>query len=231
MKFENNKKKKLSLIIIMILISSIFGTLVSFYALYTIGISKNILYWAAATFLVSLVLFFFITRHSFNFAHAYARIKSYIISYFDSIVLTFTYVSALILITDGIIYLANNLIGLSMHRSLFILLLYYMLEVSTLFWSLPFREYPTWKNRRSWPTLSILLSTPFALIYLSIRYRYIDFCKLEGIYITWMLTRYNVVNPIWLRPQEQTENYDSGLKGMLLELNKKPASHPIHSLS
>ena len=55
--------------------------------------------------------------------------------------------------------------------------------------------------------------------------------QLEGIYITWMLTRYNVVNPIWLRPQEQTENYDSGLKGMLFKLNKKPASHPIPSLS
>jgi hypothetical protein len=118
-----------------------------------------------------------------------------------------------------------------MHQGLFVLLLYYILEVSTLFLSLPFREYPTYKNPRSWPTLGILLSTPFALIYLSSHYRHIDFCKLEGIYITWMLTRYNVVNPIWLRPQEQTENYDSGLKGMLFKLNKKPASHPIPSLS
>ena len=166
-----------------------------------------------------------------NIRKIYSYIKSYIIAHLDSVILTFIYATILILITSGIIYLTNNLIGLSMQQSLFILLLYYVLEVGTLFFSLPFREYPTLKELRSWPTLGILLSTPFALIYLSIRYRYIDFCKLEGIYITWVLTRYNIVNPIWLRPQEQTESYDSGLKGMLSKLDKKPASCPTTSSS
>ena len=187
-----------------------------------------------AMILVPLSLYFYFEARraeNLNIRNTYSRIKSYIISHLDSTILIFIYATILILITSGIIYLTNNLIGLSMQQSLFILLLYYVLEVGALFFSLPFREYPTLKEPRSWPTSGILLSTPFALIYLSIRYRYIDFCKLEGIYITWALTRYNIVNPIWLRPQEQTENYDGGIKGMLSKLDKKPASCSMTSSS
>lgn len=163
-------------------------------------------------------------------ASIYKHVKLNIMSYLDSVVLTFIYVFVLTLITSGIIYLTNNLIGLSMQQGLILLLIYYILEISTLFLSLPFREYPTSKKWRSWPTIGIFFSTLFAFIYLNVRYRYIDFCKVEGIYITWALTRYNIVNPVWIRPKEQTENYDSGLKGMLSKLDKKPTPDSTTSL-
>lgn len=169
--------------------------------------------------------------HPINTKFIYSKVGSSIRDYSDSVTLTFIYVFILILISSSIIYFTNNLIGLNIQQSLFTLLLYYVFEVSTLFFSLSFREYPTLAEPRSWPTLSILLSTPFAFSYLSIRYRHIDFYNVGGVYITWVLTRYNIVNPIWIRPKEQTENYDSGLKGMLLKLDKKPTPHPTTSLS
>ncbi len=156
----------------------------------------------------------------------------------DSYIINCIYAFSLMLISSIILYTFFNLLQFGLKFSLLILSAYLAYEIISLFYSKSFfnqvYEYilnitPTRRfllsnlETSSYPTLAVIISTPFTLIYLLLRQWDLYSYGWAGIKVAWAITKYNITNPKWIYSEDYEEIRFIGRKG--LTLDKMESNH------
>lgn len=125
--------------------------------------------------------------------------------FIDSVVINIIYVFGLAMLVGEIIYFTDFVHGINITFSASLLLAYIMFELRMLFYNDAIKDPDHLTSWRSLPTIGILISTPIVFLYIFIRRKELNLFSIEGIFNVWAITRYNVVNPKWLRPREDNK--------------------------
>lgn len=136
---------------------------------------------------------------------SYDTKRIYYNNYIDSLLINITYGFALALFGGWVIYITNIVYKMTIYESLFILISYFIIETRMLFYIDAIKDPDHLTSWRSIPTVGIIASTPVVFLYVLSRKRSLDQFSLEGLLNVWATTRYNVLNPRWLKPSEDSK--------------------------
>lgn len=119
-------------------------------------------------------------------------------SFIDSYCIDCIYALILSILGGLILFISTSV---SMNLGILVTILYYIIEVCWLYYgertieSIPDGKIEGFGSWCSWPTLGIILSSPFLLAYFLIRIRDLNYISSSGLLKIWVISRYLITHP------------------------------------